>query len=186
MNRQPLLLPGFTFLFCIGLLHISDGNSVTARESTVILSQQVETESVESERIESDRIEPEPIEAVRRLIQAIEEKDIDTINQLIADDIVLEQPYSQEQPGGVRVEGRAIANTFFERIFSEFSQIRFVDVVYRQSQFDNAVIVEARGDFRVASNQAAYQNRYIAVFEVVEGQIVMLREYFNPLIESEI
>lgn len=94
----------------------------------------------------------------------------------------MEQPYSPLQPGGVRVEGRQAANSFFGRIFRQYSQIRFVDVVFRQSQFDNAVILEGRGDFRVATDQSPYRNQYIGVLEIVNGRIALIREYFNPLI----
>ncbi|KAM3090433.1 nuclear transport factor 2 family protein [Phormidesmis sp. 146-35] len=125
------------------------------------------------------------IEVVRRFVQAVEAKDISTVNQLITDNIVLEQPYSPLQPGGLRVEGRQAVNAFFNRIFSQYSQIRFVNIVFRQSRFDNAVILEGQGDFLVSSNPTPYRNQYIGVIEVVDSQIVLIREYFNPLIQPE-
>jgi ketosteroid isomerase-like protein len=173
MNRNGLLLTISAFLLCISLSLISTVNAIPPTLND--LSQQANAEPVSSERIE----------IVRRFIQAVEAKDIDTINQLITDNIVLEQPYSELQPGGVRVEGKEAANAFFNRIFSRYSQIRFVDVVFRQSEFDNAVILEGQGDFRVANNQSVYRNQYIGVLEIVDGQITLIREYFNPLVEPE-
>jgi|GEM_PF-7072604 ketosteroid isomerase-like protein len=173
MNRKVLLLTVPTFLVCINL---SSVNVVNAKPSTLnILSQQTNTEPASSERID----------VVKRFIQAVEAKDIKTINQLIKNNIVLEQPYSQLQPGGIRVKGKQATNAFFNRIFNQYSQIRFVNLILRQSQFDNAVILEGRGDFRIASNQRPYSNQYIGVLEVVDGKIALIREYFNPLIQPE-
>ncbi|GJD21304.1 hypothetical protein RIVM261_062600 [Rivularia sp. IAM M-261] len=84
------------------------------------------------------------------------------------------------------MEGKQAVNTFFNRIFSQYSQIRFVNIVFRQSKFDNAVILEGQGDFRIASNQNPYRNQYIGVLEVVDGRITLIREYFNPLIEPDL
>lgn len=168
MHRKVLLLSIPVFVFCVLSASVS-----YAIPSNILVA---DSHSA-SEEVSSDRIA-----LVRQFIQAIESKDAQTIDQLLADDVVLEQPYSPEEPGGVRVEGKQIASLFFERIFREFSQIRFVDLVFRQSQFDNTVIVEARGDFRLATDQSPYRNQYIAVIEVVDGQVTLIREYFNPLL----
>ncbi|MDX2212407.1 MAG: nuclear transport factor 2 family protein [Oculatellaceae cyanobacterium bins.114] len=168
MHRQTLLLSISAFMFCV----LSASVSHAVPSSITIADSQSTSEEASSNRLA----------LVRQFIQAIESKDARIIDQLLADNVVLEQPYSPEQPGGVRVEGKQIASLFFDRIFREFSQIRFVDVVFRQSQFDNTVIVEARGDFRLAADQSPYRNQYIAVIEVVDGQITLIREYFNPLL----
>jgi ketosteroid isomerase-like protein len=168
MHRKILLLSIPAFVFCLSSVSVSHA----VPPSVTVANRQSTPEEISSDRLA----------LVRQFIQAIESKDAQTIDQLLADNVVLEQPYSPEQPGGVRVEGKQIASLFFDRIFSEFSQIRFVDLVFRQSQFDNTVIVEARGDFRLATDQSPYRNQYIAVIEVVDGQITLIREYFNPLL----
>jgi uncharacterized protein len=173
MNRKLLLLTVSTCLLCVGLSFVSGVNAIPSNYR--VLDRKMSAKPASSNRIE----------VVRRFIQAVEAKDISTVNQLTTDNIVLEQPYSPLQPGGLRLEGRQAANAFFNRIFSQYSQIRFVDVVIRQSQFDNAVILEGQGDFRVSSNPSPYRNQYIGVLEVVDGRIARIREYFNPLIQPE-
>lgn len=173
MNRNTLLLAISAFLFCLSLSFVG---SVNATPSSL---------SVFGQKISSKQASSEGIEVVRGFIQAVEAKDLSRINRLITENVVLEQPYSQRQPGGVRVEGKQAVNAFFERIFSQYAQIRFVDLVFRQSQFDNAVIIEGQGDFRVGSDLKPYRNQYVGVLEVVDGQIVLIREYFNPLIVPE-
>jgi len=170
MNRKAFFLTIFAFV------SLMSANSINANPSNLSnLDQETSAEPVAADRIA----------VVRQFLEAIEAKDQETIDRLLSENVVLEQPFSQLQPGGIRVEGKQAANAFFDRIFQQYSQIRFVDVVIRQSQFDNAVILEGQGDFRVASNQSPYRNQYIGVLEVVDGQIVLIREYFNPLIEPE-
>lgn len=174
MNRKALLLAIFAFVLCVSLSVMGSVNAIPSNQRVLV---QIKNASPTSGR---------RIEVVKRFIQAVEAKDISTINQLVAENIVLEQPFSRLRPGGIRVEGKQAVNTFFNRIFSQYSQIRFVNVVFRQSKFDNAVILEGEGDFRIASNQNPYRNQYIGVLEVVDGRIALIREYFNPLIEPDL
>lgn len=175
MNKKALLLAIPACLLCIGLYQLSDVNA-TLTSPEILIAQTGNIQLGKSQEIK----------LVRQLIQAVEAKDINKIDQLVTENVVLEQPYSEQQSGGIRVEGRQAANAFFNRVFSQYSQIRFVDVVIRESRFDNAVIIEGKGDFIVASNQESYRNQYIFVLEVVDGQIALIREYFNPLLVPEI
>ena len=175
MNRKALLLAIPTCVLCISLYEVSNVNA-TLSNPEVLVAKTRNTKLPSTKRIR----------AVQKLIQAVEAKDINTINELVTKNIVLEQPFSEEQPGGIRVKGRQAANAFFNRAFSQYSQIRFVDVVIRQSRFDNTVIIEAKGDFIVASNQEPYRNQYVFILKVVNGQISLIREYFNPLLVPEI
>ncbi|MBE9011063.1 nuclear transport factor 2 family protein [Pseudanabaenaceae cyanobacterium LEGE 13415] len=169
MNYKALLFSISALVLSITPLSITDA----ASPNLFIANQPAKSQSATSDRIET----------VKRFIQAVETRDTRALNQLIADNVVLEQPYSPLRPGGIRVEGKQSVNTFFDRIFRQYSQIRFVDVVFRQSQFDNAVILEGQGDFRVVNDPTPYRNQYIGVIEVADGRIVLIREYFNPLIQ---
>jgi ketosteroid isomerase-like protein len=173
MTRKALLIAISALLMGVSLF---DLGSVSSKPSTLRIADR---------QIESDRSSTKRIEVVKRFVRAVEAKDIDTVNQLLADNIVLEQPYSQMRSGGVRLEGKPAASAFFSGLFGRFSQVRFVDVVFRQSQFDNTVIMEGRGDFVVASNRSPYRNQYIGVIEVSGDRIVMIREYFNPAIQPD-
>jgi ketosteroid isomerase-like protein len=168
MNRKAILLSIPAFVLCV----LSPYASFAIPSNLMVADRKKVIQPASSDRIQ----------IVKRFIQALESRDIRTINPMLADNVVLEQPYFPLQPGGVRVVGKQAANAFFERIFSQYSQVRFVDIIFRQSQFDNAVIIEARGDFRVAKDQSPYRNQYIGVLEVANGRITLIREYFNPLL----
>lgn len=168
MTQKALLLAIPAFLLGVSLF---DASTVSAKPSTPrVPDRQMNTRSTSAKRLE----------VAKRFIRAVEAKDIGAIDQILANNIVLEQPYSPQQAGGIRLEGKQAVNGFFNRLFGVFSQVRFVDVVFRQSQFDNTVILEGRGDFLVASNQKPYRNQYIGVIEVAGDRIVLIREYFNP------
>lgn len=171
MNHKALLLSITTFVVCISfpsMTHAIPSNLRVADEKSSIATGFVNR-----------------VEIVQQFIQAVEAKDVNTINQLLEDNVVLEQPYSPRQPGGTRFEGRQAVNAFLDRIFGQFSQVRFVDAMYRQSESDNTVIFEARGDFQAAADQSPYRNQYVGIFEVVDGRVVSIREYFNPLLLPE-
>ncbi|MCA1994941.1 MAG: nuclear transport factor 2 family protein [Coleofasciculus sp. S288] len=152
--------------------------------SLIPVQLQASAKSETAPAVKSAQASSRRIEAARQFLQAVEAKDINTINRLIADGVVLEQPYFSRGESN-RVAGRQAANAFFNRIFNQYSQIRFVDVVFRQSQFDNTVILEGSGDFRIADTQRPYRNQYVVVLEIIDGRVTLIREYFNPLIAAE-
>ncbi|BAY85639.1 hypothetical protein NIES267_51400 [Calothrix parasitica NIES-267] len=172
MNRKTLLTITSACLLSVSLPFITHANSTPSNSSAVIANRRRKSPSTR------------PVRKVRQLIKAIETQDIDKFNQLVAENIVFELPFSQSEE--TVFKGREQVNGYINNIFSVFSQSRFVDTVIRESKFDNVVIVETKGDFIIASNQKPYQNKYVFIVELEKGEIVSIREYSNPLIVPDI
>jgi len=173
MNRKTLLTITSACLLCVSSSFITHANSTPSNPSAVVA--------------ETRRRKPpstRPIRIAGQLIKAVETQDIDKFNQLVAEDIVFELPFSQSEE--TVFNGREQVNGYINNIFTVFSQSRFVDTVIRESKFDKVVIVETKGDFIIASNQKPYQNKYVFIVALEKGKIVSIREYSNPLIVPDV
>jgi len=49
----------------------------------------------------------------------------------------------------------------------------------------DCLLAEYCGEIDIAATGRAYNNHYCALFHIRNGQIVMFKEYFNPMILSE-
>lgn len=47
------------------------------------------------------------------------------------------------------------------------------------------LLAEYRGEIDIAATGRAYNNHYCALFHIRNGQIVLFKEYFNPIILNE-
>ena len=174
MNQKKLIITTSAFLLCVSFLSfITHANSTQSNPNTIVAK-------AKRRKTPSTR----PIRIAQKLIKAVETQDIDKFNQLVAEDIVFELPFSQSE--ATVFKGREQVNGYINNIFNVFSQSRFVDTVIRESKFDNVVIVETKGDFIIASNQKPYQNRYVFFVELQKGQIISIREYSNPLVVPDV
>ncbi|MBD2465238.1 nuclear transport factor 2 family protein [Oscillatoria sp. FACHB-1407] len=123
-------------------------------------------------------------QTIRTFIQQIEAENLQGLGDLLAENVVLEQPY--QLPGAPnRFEGKAAVQGFFQRINQTFSRIQFENLRVIVSADEQTVTVEGQGNFVIAENGASYQNVYIVVFEMRDGKIGTIREYFNPLILAQ-
>jgi uncharacterized protein len=121
----------------------------------------------------------------RQFIRRIEAKNVQALSNILAENVVLEQPY--QLPGRPnRFEGNLAVQGFLQGINQTFSTIRFENLRTIVSADGQTVTLEAQGDFVIAANGLPYQNVYIIVLQIEDGKITVIREYFNPLINAQV
>jgi ketosteroid isomerase-like protein len=114
-----------------------------------------------------------------RWLRGLEQLDTASVEDVLAEDAVLEMPLA---PAGLpsRYEGRdAIAELL--RGHQVFSKLAFHDVDIHAMDDPELAVVEFRSEGEFAATGTSYENRYILVMRVRAGQIVLYREYFNPM-----
>jgi uncharacterized protein len=117
----------------------------------------------------------------RQFLSAMETENPEAMSTVLAENVVYEQVF--QLPGNPsRFPNRMAAMAFFTRLFSTFSTIKFTDVSIRNEADSRWVILEMKGDFTVAANNAPYRNQYVAFAEIENGKIIRIREYFNPVV----
>lgn len=149
--------------------------------STISLAAQTNSTPVESNPSVSRAL-------VEQFLAAFESGDLDTLDGLLADDVVLVMPmtFSGNVEPDFVADGRASTIAYFEMVFANFSQVRFADPVVTVSEDGSRVFVEAIGDFTTASGNLAYANVYVIRLDIVDGRINHINEYANPVIASPV
>jgi ketosteroid isomerase-like protein len=125
---------------------------------------------------------------IERFINAIQNRDMATVNNLLREDVTLVMPMTfsgHPQPEFV-THGRDETLGYFQTVFDNFSQIRFINPVYTLSLDTHRVFVETRGDFITARGSIPYQNVYLFRFDLQDGKIVFIHEYANPVPASAV
>lgn len=115
----------------------------------------------------------------RRWLDALHVLDIDAAVELLADDAVLEIPLA---PPGLadRFEGKAAIAAFLGAS-QVFAKLDFHDIEVRETTDPEVAVVEFRSTGTFKATDLDYANRYVLIIRARSGQIVLYREYFNPL-----
>lgn len=110
----------------------------------------------------------------------LEEKDMEKVNNVWADDAVQDMPYTPEGFSGRIIGKEALINQY--AAWPENSgEANFTDGIVFYPMLDpQTVIVEYRGVSQIIPTGRIYDQKYIGVFNVVDGKIQLFREYFNP------
>ena len=98
---------------------------------------------------------------------------------LFHDDAVFEFPYA---PGGaVRQEGKAQMAAYLRSIAGGNALDAFVlTAAYPMSDGHTTVLeYESRGHDRASGRP--YRQHYLGIYQVTDGRLTLIREYFNPL-----
>lgn len=120
----------------------------------------------------------------QQLLQNLEAKNADAIARLWMQEATYEMPYAL--PGNPSLlQGKEAAQQNIIRIIEMFDRIEFEQVRFYPTQDANTVLIETQGNFVIAESDKTYRNKYVAVIQTQNDQIVLLREYFNPLIVAE-
>lgn len=129
---------------------------------------------------------PSLIPFTRMVTRALADRLVPTGSEyldMFHDDAVFDFPFS---PGGpVRVEGKAKMAEFLSSIeggtdFREFS----LDASYPMT--GDIVVMEYHCRGRDAKSGLPYPQRYVAVLQLRDGRLSLLREYLNPLLNMAI
>lgn len=128
-----------------------------------------------------------PREVFVQVLRAIEKTDMDAYADLFASDAILELPFA---PAGVprRIEGHEAIRTFIrsgaERLRAAPPQFQFRSIAVHET-VDPEVIVAEFQVHAVAAGEP-YQFSNLQVMTVRNGEIVSLRDYWNPLDRPEL
>ena len=126
------------------------------------------------------------LETAKAFIAALSDRNAENAVMLLSDKAVLEMPYplasGENKYGTRRMWGDALRQ-YIAGITERNSQISFKNTVWRTAN-DGLVILECDGDLVRSKDSKRYQNRYIILFEVTDGQITLWREYFNPVVAA--
>lgn len=117
---------------------------------------------------------------VRAFLGSLEEKDMETLASLWADDAVQDMPYSPEGHPR-RVVGRESLVDLYSAWPANSGSADFTSqLVFYPMQDPETVFVEFKGDVEVIPTGRRYQQTYGGLFHVVDGKIRLFREYFDP------
>lgn len=119
---------------------------------------------------------------VRQFLEREGRRDVAGAATLLAEDFVFEQPFAAEGVAS-RVEGRDVFAAHLARYIAPdaglYSEWAFFDIVIYPGD-GTTVFAEWRSEAVVARNGRPYANRYIALFQVEDGRITLMREYRDP------
>jgi uncharacterized protein len=115
--------------------------------------------------------------------QTLMKRDMAAFADLWADDAV------QEMPFAVGVAGlepawrgkKAILTRYNKSIPGRRDHVFHIDRLHQTIDPD-VIIVEARGKSTISENGRVYDQRYVFIFRLRDGKIVLNREHFNPII----
>jgi ketosteroid isomerase-like protein len=106
---------------------------------------------------------------------------------LFTNDGVIEIPFNESgrtDDGFYRVySGSEALRRFVEESTSAESSIAMYDEVFTTSADAKVTFLECRGDVAMA-NGRSYRNRSVLKYELRDGKIARLKEYYNPIVSA--
>lgn len=124
---------------------------------------------------------PEP---VLRFFAALEASDLGALESLVTERTVTVLPMNASGSPAAdetrRFEGRAATLRYYGGTMQAIGTARFLDPQATVGDGGRTVVVENRGEMRLASGET-YRNLYVWRFDIEEGRIVAIREHFNPV-----
>lgn len=131
----------------------------------------------------ADRIKPadEREATVLSFFTLLMKGDLDGFGKIWADDAVQEHPFGFEGLAPA-LTGREEILDDYRRMFRNRRDLEFTVYQVHRTLDPDCLIVEARGVSKVGETGGTYDNRYVALFRLREGTIVLNRFYFNPII----
>lgn len=126
---------------------------------------------------------PAAPDAAQLLALALERfsTDIHAWLDLIAEDAVVEFPYSRGLGTTPRLEGKPAIAAYFTSAIQAFRDLTFRDVRLHPGRDPSVAIAEAHGTAIIAPTGKRYEQDYVMVVRARGGRIVEYREYWNPL-----
>ncbi len=125
----------------------------------------------------------EPAWVLHALLDALEALDPERAAGCFAEDGVLDLPYAPEGFPGYHV-GREAITAFLRRFPTYYRRIRYLDRRIEPLRDGSGAAAEYRGEWETVKGRP-YHNTYVALVRVRDGQITLLREFFNPLVWLE-
>ncbi len=156
---------------------------------TLIAETERGSRDIINKAVEQASIDPSPYiqrqqtkQAVIDFLTALEDKDMDKLAAVWAEDAVQDMPFS---PEGFpkRVEGKANLIEHYAAWPETSGEADFTNnLVFYPLQDATMVFAEWRGDVEIIPTNRQYQQRYGGLFHVVDGKIELFREYYDPIV----
>jgi ketosteroid isomerase-like protein len=125
----------------------------------------------------------EAMTLAKGFVDGLSRRDPAALLAIVHDDFVMEAAFplvhGEDQTGARRCAGEAV-RSFLRNFPKGLSKLAFHDVVWRTTS-DGLVLFEANGEMNYADGRP-YNNIYLWFFEISDGKILRLREYFSPVI----
>ena len=123
-------------------------------------------------------------DVVERFFTVLEARDVPALADMLTEDVTNTLPYVATGDTAAaamrRFEGRAAVLGYFSGAASRIAEVAFRDTEIALGDDGRTVFVENHGDM-VLPDGRPYRNRYVWRFEVENGRIASIREYFNPV-----
>ncbi|NEP00395.1 MAG: hypothetical protein F6K58_17285 [Symploca sp. SIO2E9] len=121
-------------------------------------------------------------QAVIKFLTSLEDKDMEKLASVWAEDAVQDMPFS---PEGFpkRVEGKNNLIRHYAAWPETSGKANFTnELVFYPMQDATMVFAEWRGDVEIIPTGRNYNQRYGGLFHVVDGKIELFREYYDPIV----
>ncbi len=168
---------------------VKEDGQWTVNQMTFIAESEQGSRDIINEAVEQASINPSPYiqrqqtkQAVIDFLTSLEEKDMDKLASVWAEDAVQDMPFS---PDGFpkRVEGKANLIQHYAAWPETSGEANFTDdLVFYPMQDSTMVFAEWRGNVEIMPTERIYQQRYGGLFQVVDGKIELFREYYDPIV----
>jgi ketosteroid isomerase-like protein len=121
----------------------------------------------------------EKLEVLDELFRRIARGAYASLWEIFTDDMTLAAPYSVI--GESKVTGGKRVSEFLDKAYSlRFAALKFELVEIYPAREPGLYFVEYTSEARMRSNDAPYENRYIAIFRIREGKIAFWKEFYDP------
>ena len=127
----------------------------------------------------SPNVEQQTAAQVLTKLLALVNRNDPTLEDLFAEDAVFETPYTLRTPR--RLEGKAAISNFIKTALSQMQDLRFSNIQVYPTTNPNLAWAEFHGEAIAVATGRPYQQDYVLKLETREGQIVLYREYSNPM-----
>lgn len=121
---------------------------------------------------------------VGAFLETLAADEFDRFMSLWAENAVMTMPFA---PEGVpdRFEGLNELRPFWRSVFDQIETIRFEDVRMYEAVTPGTIFTEHEGISILAADGRSYDNTYITVFRIADGQILSYTEYYDPMVLIE-
>ena len=122
-------------------------------------------------------------EIIENIYRHFENKDIAAVSEIVAEDIVMDLPYSPEGYPK-RLIGKKDLMNHFESALAAYGKVKFINMRFWDMADPGFIAVQFQGETELPSG-SRYCNHYFCMFEIREGKLHSWLEYFNPLVALE-
>lgn len=99
---------------------------------------------------------------------------------IYVDDVVIDLPYAPQHHTG-KLDGKAAVLRFLTNIGVYFENVEIGEPKIYETADPNVIIAEYPGSSTSKETGLPYRQNYVSFVTVRDGQIVHIREYYNPI-----